>query len=751
MRKLRILLIFIFIGAGIYFVSTLASSPSYQDAVDITSVAPLPSTLASNRYTQMETEEDPVTNPYVSLDDHELLGGMNGLEFYFSSTYLSFRIVEVETGYIWSSSTDVDYRDPESPLYDENDFGYNDAWFRRFMSPIFVNYIQGATVTEEYLFQSTASNFTYTILTGERIGFQADVHFAISNVQMRLLVYLDESGLNVEVPFEYIEEGELRLLSSISVYRFFGATKRARTPGYVFIPDGVGALIRFDDDPARSEYSKRFYGPDYAISTSVNFPSEEMLYANVYGIAQGVNQNAFLAIVKEGAANATLISRPSRVQTDFNYTFVQYAYRTIYTQYLNQSRTSSVNRVQQQKSEFDVHINYQFLTGDSANYVGMANQYRSYLIDRYGMTQNEIDQDISLHLDVLAAENESALIGRRTFSMTTTNQLDAMLTELLDDVARIQVSYYGWNRGGYSYTHPNYRQVESKVGSRRDFLDLNAKYGDSDRVQIYYNTIYNFASASAGGYNSSHIAQTIGIQLLQTGSDYLLKPNYGLSKYQSDFTHLQRFGIENIAFETLGNILYSEYSSGIISRSQMIEVMEAYLEVSNKTAVARPFNYLWHADVLYDIPLYNSQQRRFTDTVPFIPIVLSGYSEVYGRSGNFFSNTSNELLRMIDYNIYPSFYLTHESAYLLLDTGSENIFTSRYADWYDEILRQYDYVNSALKHVINQTITSREVLDTGVVLVTYSNNVQIYINYSGSDYTDGAITVEGLSYQVVGI
>ena len=59
------------------------------------------------------------------------------------------------------------------------------------------------------------------------------------------------------------------------------------------------------------------------------------------------------------------------------------------------------------------------------------------------------------------------------------------------------------------------------------------------------------------------------------------------------------------------------------------------LEIASKNAVAKPFSFLWSADVIYDIALYSSNQAKFNDTVPFIPLVLSE-KIVYGRSSNFF-------------------------------------------------------------------------------------------------------------------
>jgi hypothetical protein len=120
----------------------------------------------------------------------------------------------------------------------------------------------------------------------------------------------------------------------------------------------------------------------------------------------------------------------------------------------------------------------------------------------------------------------------------------------------------------------------------------------------------------------------------------------------------------------------------------------------------------------------------------------------FGRAGNFFSNTRNELLRMIDYHVYPAFFVTEASAYALMDTPSNHIFTSRFDDWKDTIQTQYQYVSQALNHVIQSDIKQRDILAPGVVKLTYDNDVIIYINYSGQAYANDEGMIPAMDYVV---
>jgi hypothetical protein len=218
------------------------------------------------------------------------------------------------------------------------------------------------------------------------------------------------------------------------------------------------------------------------------------------------------------------------------------------------------------------------------------------------------------------------------------------------------------------------------------------------------------------------------------GKFFYIHPNQALERVSNIKARLEPYQVKGASFQSIGQTLYSSHGNQYLARHEAIDVYREMMELFPKSAVFQPHDYMFFADHLFNFVMYNAQQAKFSDTVPFMSYVLAGYKPMFARYGNFFSNTQNELLRMIDYHLYPSFYLTHASAYLLLDTGSKDIYTSKYDIWANEVKRQYHYVNDALKHVIGAHIVSREVLSAGVNKVTYSNGVIIYINYSANDF-----------------
>lgn len=699
----------------------------------------------SNKYTSMENDFRVAVNEFATTDGYKLLGknDKNNISLFYNKEDLSFVIYDHNTNYLWNSKIDTSYMDDtNSPLNEEGDIGANNLLRKRMKSPLVVSYYIGNLKREEGLFD--ANNKTFTVLElNDKIGFEANISLPTSKIKLKLVVYIDDTGLNISIPSESIVDGENTKISNINVYPYFGSTKRTRIPGYVLIPDGIGALIRFDGKK-HGIFNKKFYGFDLAYNQQNN--TEDLLYANVYGIVHGIDQNALMATVSKGSSYANLVSTSQGIEDDFNKTYVSFEYRILFTQYLNKSKTNSVKLVQDKKNEFDVLINYNFLNGLDANYVGIAKNYR----EKLELGEITDTGNISLHLNVLASENRKTLFGNKKFSMTKITELLNILDDLNEEeIKNINVSYLGWQNIGYSNSNPRYKKINGSIGSKKELKELIDKYGDN----IYFNVNYNLVDSKARGYSNNDIVQALDQSLMisQNGTS-ILNSSYGYNSFMKDLAKINKLGISNINFDTLSTNLVSDHSKNGLNREEALNLSAKNLQISGKTSVLKPFSYLWYADIIYDIPMYSSNQSKFTDTVPFIPIVLNN-KETYGRTSNFFSNKDNEVLRMIDYNIYPSFYITNESSNLLAKTKSNNIYTSRYVDWKDEIISQYNYMNDALKHIKNKDIVKREIIDLGLVKNTYKgiNNeeVIIYINYSSKSFNIGSLNIEPVSYEVV--
>jgi hypothetical protein len=451
-----------------------------------------------------------------------------------------------------------------------------------------------------------------------------------------------------------------------------------------------------------------------------------------------------LAIIDEGSAHAIFNHFGSQVFLDFNFSYVSFNYRTTYRQFLNQAKTSSVNLLQKDATPIDLGLHYQFLTGSDADYVGLANQFADW---RFASEpQATTLTSVPLHVDILALETKPGLFSREKVVMTDVDGLIDIVDDLRTHVTeQLMLNYLGWQQGGYSYTAPEYQQLDASLGNLSQWHAYQASLVDDDTVLHFAGDPYR-AYVRGRGYQTTDIIQTIGLEFALHHDYYLLNGNAG-ERLMSDLrTTLSDLDIQGVSLETIGHRVSSDFSPLGQSKEGMIESIQNAISVHD--ALYRPMSYAWKGQYLLDLPMYSSEQARLTDTVPLIPYMINKHRIGFGRAGNFFSNTTNELLRMIDYGLYPAFFVSEASAYQLLDTPSEHIFTSRYQDWQPEIKRQYDFISDALMDVLGQRVVAREVLDLGVVAVTYELGTTIYINYSGNPYQQESLVVEPMAYVV---
>lgn len=733
------------VATSLIVIPTIQPSIHQQDGVT-TSVSQPPSrsALKSNRYTQVEPENFPVTaNPFATLEGYDYRATYQGYAFYDKESDASFRIVDTATGYLWASSVDNTYfLEPDSPLADPDDLGLNLFWQNKLRSPFFLSYYQNLNLREEHAFEHVRSSLTMTRTTfSDGVGFDVDVSLFLSKINFSFSVVFNAEGLHIDLPFASIDElGDFKL-SSISFYPMLGATKRLRTQGYVVIPDGVGALIRFTDDPNLGVYTKRFFGHDEGLNA---YTSDQPLFANMYGVVHGHQQHAMLAMIDQGSAHAIFNHFGSRVFLDFNFSYVSFNYRTTYRQFLNQAKTSSVNLLQKEATPIDLGLHYQFLKGSDADYVGLANRFADWRFANEAKVTPLTS--VPLHVDVLALETKPGLFRREKVVMTTVNELIEIVDDLRTNVTeQLMLNYLGWQQGGYSYTAPLYQRLDGALGNLDAWHAYQETFDDDDTVLHFAGDPYR-AYVRGRGYQTSDVIQTIGLEFLSYQDYYQLNGPAGQRLLTDLRDTLNELDIQGASLDTIGFRLSSDFSPLGQSKAAMIESIQQALTLND--AIYRPMSYAWKGQYLLDLPMYSSEQARLTDTVPLIPYMIAKHRVGFGRAGNFLSNTTNELLRMIDYGLYPAFFVSEASAYQLLDTPSEHIFTSRYQDWQPEIKRQYDFIAAALENVLGQRVVAREVIDLGVVAVTYESGTTIYINYSGNPFQQGSLVIDPMAYVV---
>jgi hypothetical protein len=673
-------------------------------------------------------------------ESYDLVAENTTFQLYVSAETLAFKLVDKRSGYIWSSNLDERA---------END-RLNKTWTAFAQSGISIDYLDQKANSK----RASISNAEHSLeVQPIENGIRVQVTFIEPNISIGILLQLEETGVRVEVPFESIQEnGEFRL-QMFHLYPWMGATRQDQVSGYMFIPDGCGSLIHFAaETKAENMYYGRYYGSDLGMLASMSYnPTIRRPYPisiPVIGMVHGEGQNAYLAVLEQGASYAEIQAHPAGIITNFNFIYNAFIYNESYFQQTNRAG-DGVTVIQPQTNHYDIVVHYRFLTGPEADYVGMARSFQQYLLDKgflHEQVSGDDSTDIGIRLEFLGAEQEKILFWNRTIPMTTLAQMEQILGDL--EISNSQVVFYGWQPGGASAMPPDRVKLDSKLGSLSELEALvEAITSRGGTFGLYFDPLAALMSerSSISRYDlAMAITNTYIEGYLRGKRNYYFDVPAIEERFSSFRRDVQERLQAGIALDNIGSILYSDFRRGqSLNRGETIAAYQNLLAQSESpVSFYVPNDYLFgYAAAYYDIPMSNSGYTYTTDVVPFLQIVLSGYVPYYGEALNFSPDVRGDLLRHAEFGVYPSFFVTYEDTARILNTRSNWIYVSSYRQLGTEIEESYAWLNALLGPVQGASIMGHEEISPDVFATTYDNGKQIIVNYRDHPFTVYGITI----------
>lgn len=756
--------------------------------------------IPTNRDTKLPPE--PMTFENKTPNDFILLYETENFRYYYKEERDVIAVYDKRNGYTWKTGLDIPFsRDiddkisealekGETPVYEPKEDKLNTTYTQMANSLVTLEYYD-----ESFNIKRTSSapygGDRSTLKKFADDYYRLDIDFANVDISLKLHIYFDNSGIRYEIHDDEIEGSDTSILAAVLISPFLGASggvqvlwsdedqdytiykPRGMIPGYVLVPDGSGALIRFQDNHTLLQpYVGDVYGPDYSQSTYyyqydqgyVPFKNPKM---PVFGIAHGDRQNAFCAYAIEGGEYMEIIVNPEENLTSYTWAYPRFVYNTVYHQVYNKKGDGYFTLLAE-RNHFNVNIRYDFLQGDGTNgeppadYVGMALKYRQHLLDSGIISANSYDDDhIPIRLDFVMADAKKSILGFEDVVVTTANQV----SEILDDVYeggihRISSGLLGFQRGGITLGKPWKVRFNRNIGSRKDFEQLislaAAKGIDVSFDQDY--TIINEEQMSLPGNASKHVNGWLNEYWYSRFTSFpIQKVAYAKPRKSSEWLIRQTnifksLNVSSFTIDGISDTLISDYSkqgNNVKEAIALYQEIFADLKKDHIINAVSPNAYLWpYVDRFLDAPVFSTQYVIETDNVPFLEMVLYGTMELYSPYSNFSFYTDKDILRMIDYNVYPSFLLSHESSHYLASTNSANFYSTEYSLYKEPIRETYTKVDGALRNVIGSSWIDRKVIKNGVVINTYDNGVQILINYTDDPVTYMDTEVDALSYHV---
>ena len=740
----------VFAAAGMtaLLVSLIVQAQTLPKAAEPVSFLYNSQEVYSSRYTQPEPEGKEAvaydTEGFTPLFENKTLA------VYLRRETGAIRVCDKASGYIWGS------------LASDKPENLNTTWAKLGNSLIAADIYDEDGNLKSY--GTDAENLTWTV-SGNTL--QCHVVWKKQKVELDFSMQLVENGLQFSLKGDTIQENGDWRLGTVYFLPFFGSVIKNEQPGYVFVPDGCGALIRFQD--ARNYlqgFEKRVYGLDYGIDRLDSIQGleanrqgeymteEEFLTAPLFGIVHGAGQNAFFALVEEGGAYAKLRVDPAGLITNYTRAYMAFVYRQTYEQPFNKDG-QGIETVQPDPNPLDITIVYRFLNGEDADYVGMAREYRSILQEKGVLQNRDAGTGMPLQVDFLAADIQEEFIGTSVNKATSLSEMEKAVEWLANEgVENLRVNLLGWQKGGLN----GYRKTS--LSTKTVYGGLSSLDSLKDRLAAQGGRLSLWLSPFTSREGQADLRSEIGISMSQSAivkasadggflSDiWYLKPSEGLEALAAQVPKLKEEGYDSV-LDDVGYLLYGEYLQGHATDrkttlQQIVETVSA-LASGQKLTMVRPADYLYaYVDSYLSIPMVSSQYLFQTDTVPFLQIVLSGSMDLYAPYANLSFFSGADILKMIDYNCYPSFILTGKDNYSLRKTASSGYRSTKIEVWEAYIAEAYGLVSRILEPVMGQEIQGRSVLVRGVVRTEYESGV-IYVNYNSDAVEIDGLTLDGAS------
>lgn len=694
---------------------------------------------------------------WVTRDDYEKVAESDTYNMYLYAPRLSIVLENKKTGEIL-----------ESTLSDEKDDGKSNEIWQGFMkSGVVLSAIIGTNNTYQVDLLNDVNSIDVTKLDN---GFSAKVFFKKYQFGFTVNVSLEKDQLLVEVPEESIlEQKDGTYIGTISLFPMMGYSYLGEKEGYMLIPDGNGALVYLNDKEGRFQtgFSQMIYGEDAGFASqkvetylwkkydTVIDPNP--VIAPVYGMIHTDDRLGYLAVVEEGDKRASIEVQPNGVMTSYNRCYAKFLLRDVYVQPLNQSNSGTVQKAEENRTKMDLKVRFILLSGEDADYSGMANAYRDYLLQNALIVPTDVSYQS--RVDFLGSEREKFLLGTTAVPMTTVEQMEKIFGELREEgVSSLLSVYKGWQSGGlYNLPITKYK-ADASIGGTGKLTSLIKEAAEENyNIFLYNDTLQMNGSTNSTTFNAVKMVNKRTLKEESYKQVYRLfyyvlpaKAETTLEKFLKSYTAK---GVSNLAVAGSSDHLFSYSSKGSyytrLDTADVYEEMLSYASDNANLILEQPSAYLWkYTKAFLDMPLTSSQYMYVDEEIPFLTMVLKGIMPVYSEYVNFEANKTEYFLKMVESGAYPSFYITYENSSDLIYTNSSDLYSTQYSTYKDSIVEYDTKLRELASKTGDSNIIKHEKLDSGVTKVTYSNDVVVYVNYSKTAKTVDGISIDAMSYEV---
>ena len=634
---------------------------------------------------------------------------------------------------------------------------------------------------------------------GDKFTVEEKPHFTFN-----VTYTVDNDGLKAELDAGSMKYNkEKYYVSSVTILPYFSAAQRVEK-GYSFLPDGSGAIIRFEDIVANGivdNATGTIYGTDFAMY-QISDKNVEKYTMPVFGLANSSKNNGYFAIIEDGDALATI----SSVHTAY-YHSVYSSFKLITTDKYDladafSSGTTSSNMIGVKADQYydgKCTVKYAMLSDENASYMGMANYYRDYLIANGTLDKikaESVTDFTKLFVEVFGSiEVDDKVL---TFPvkvhkpLTTFEDIKTIHKELTEaGLGNMTFLLKGFANGGLNATYPTAIKWQKVLGGK-DGLNSLIEYANGADLEIapdieftYSKGLKSFSGISYkkngvrtldNRYSTKREYNAATQTFERTGGVAISSASFSLI-YDKFYKSVSKYQLTSLAVRTLGSDLNSdldkkEYYDREASKDNVITMLKL-LAGKQENSTNKGYNLIVDSGNSYAVPYASSilgaslDSSRFfiqSEAVPFYGIVYHASKEFAGNAINMDGDSDYMFLKALENG--ASLYFTtamQNTEYLKFDKEYNKYYSVKYSILKDDIISLYKEFNGLMKDKQDKYIVEHEFMNaeygydvvrkadgvalnnSNVVLVVYEGGEGFVLNYNSYDVV---VNYEGKTYEI---
>lgn len=648
-----------------------------------------------------------------------------------------------ETGYTWWSSPIEEISDKEA-------------------SPIIISELRSSSVVRYGIpekrnasnwLRSNTEDCTVTVKDIKN-GIRVNYDYYKAGISFPVEYTLEDDCLKASLKVSEISETKKEnVVTEITLLGSMGAGSSTEE-GYFLIPDGSGALIRFNNGKIqKNSYSQKVYGSDITAVPNRKSAVTEQIYLPVYGIVKG--DNALLAVASKGDSNAVLNAGTSEISNSgYNLCNFSFILRNTDSYYMSGDITEEVTVFQRGDIDADdIEVRYYPISKENASYADIAARYRKYLVEEEEIVPKE--DSSAMYVDMYGGtEKKTPILGipvTLNKSVTSYSQAKKILSRLRDSgVDNMVVSYNNWTDDGIENKIDTEASPSGTLGgdsefeSLKDFMDgSNISFYPASSNRDFYsgNGYYSFTDTSvrvSGAYSRIvSYDRAYGVPDGSKDNKSLLSPSCFKEVFEEVSDNYRSAGLNGISLGSLTSSLYGDYGRNGISRYDTMNLLtESYKDINSKLsggiladgANAYALPYVSH---ITGVPLSSSRFDIFDEDVPFYQLVMHGIIPYSTTAINGSADSEQLLMQAIAAGSQLNFDFIYEDASELKDTEFDIYYYANYEYWLETAAAEYKLASEILSDVSGCTIEEYSQSADGKKAETvYSDGTVIKVNFS---------------------